>query len=169
MADIKINQTAEQAAAGSERLAAGDEKFKKSPERAVEAVEVAEAKKIEQSRQDVIKEINRMENGDSAAAGPVGGIISQRAKRQKEIESVMSSGLEDVYLSLTPAKRREFKKAGELAAAKINGLLEKVKLNLGEIVKLIKKWLALIPGVNKYFLEQEAKIKADEIVKMRNK
>jgi len=33
---------------------------------------------------------------------------------------------------------------------------------------LIKKWLLLIPGVNKYFLEQEAKIKADEIVKMKN-
>jgi hypothetical protein len=30
-------------------------------------------------------------------------------------------------------------------------------------LKLIREWLLIIPGVNKYFLEQEAKIKTDKI------
>ena len=33
-----------------------------------------------------------------------------------------------------------------------------------KILKLIRSWLKLIPGVNKFFLEQEAKIKTDKIV-----
>jgi len=28
-------------------------------------------------------------------------------------------------------------------------------------------WLKLIPGVNKFFLEQEAKIKTDEVLKLK--
>jgi len=50
---------------------------------------------------------------------------------------------------------------------KINTLLDKAKINLGKIASLIRKWLSIIPGVNKFFLEQEAKIKADEIMKLK--
>ena len=94
-------------------------------------------------------------------------IMAPIAKRQREIENILSAGMQDIYLNLTPEKRREFKRTGEETAVKINKLLTKAKINLGEIIKLIKKWLSLIPGINKYFLEQEAKIKADEIIKMR--
>jgi hypothetical protein len=33
-----------------------------------------------------------------------------------------------------------------------------------KILALIRDWLKLIPGVNRFFLEQEAKIKTDKIL-----
>lgn len=104
-----------------------------------------------------------------ASAAPAGraASISDSAAREKEVEKIISKGLEEIYLSLPPEKRAEFKRAGEEAAQKINKLLEKTKVNLGKIVDLIKKWLSLIPGVNRFFLEQEAKIRADEIIKLK--
>jgi hypothetical protein len=35
-------------------------------------------------------------------------------------------------------------------------------------VDVIKRWLSIIPGINKFFLEQDAKIKAEKIIKLKN-
>ena len=150
-----------------------NEKFFFSPEAIEEGigrgVEMEKIRKIEQARKTVMDEIVKTENQIPAAIGPIGAASAPQAKMQKQVENVLAEGLADVYLSLTPQKRKEFKKAGEQTAKKINQLLSKTKINIGEIIKLIKKWLSLIPGMNKYFLEQEAKIKADELIKLRNK
>jgi hypothetical protein len=113
-------------------------------------------------------------SGEVAAAAPVlatsaKSVISEYEEREKQIENFLARDLEEIYLGLPLDKQVEFRKEGEETARKINKLLEKTKINLGKIVNLIRKWLSLIPGVNKFFLEQEAKIKADEIVKLRNK
>ncbi|MDO8593098.1 MAG: hypothetical protein Q7R92_05035 [bacterium] len=124
-------------------------------------------KNLEQARKMVIDEIAQQPRDLAApAAAPIGAAAAPFNKRQKQIENVLAKDLAEVYLSLPPEKQREFKRAGEETAGKINQLLARAKVKIGEIVKLIVKWLALIPGVNKYFLEQSAKIKADEIVKM---
>jgi predicted phage-related endonuclease len=104
-----------------------------------------------------------------AAAVPVKSVISEYEEREKKIENFLARGLEDIYFGLPQELQAEFRKAGEETAKKINKLLEKTKINIGKIVSLIRKWLSIIPGVNKYFLEQEAKIKADEIIKLRKK
>jgi hypothetical protein len=104
-----------------------------------------------------------------APPAPVKSVISEYEIRERQIENFLARDLEDIYLGLPLDKQAEFRKQGEETAQKINKLLEHTKINLGKIVNLIRKWLALIPGVNKFFLEQEAKIKADEIVKLRNK
>lgn len=93
--------------------------------------------------------------------------LSPLEERRRQVEGVMAKGLEEIYLSLPPEKRAEFKRVGEETAVKVNQLLEKTKVNIGKIVNLIKKWLSLLPGVNKMFLEQEAKIRTDEIMKLR--
>ncbi|MBU1039309.1 hypothetical protein KKC17_03775 [Patescibacteria group bacterium] len=85
---------------------------------------------------------------------------------EKKVENVLEEDLADVYLSLSPDKQQEFKKAGEIAAKKISRLMRKVKISLSQIIKIIRQWLSVIPGVNKYFLEQTAKIKADKILKL---
>jgi hypothetical protein len=100
---------------------------------------------------------------------PVKSVISEYEQREKQIENFLARDLEEIYLGLPLDKQAEFRREGEETAQKINKLLEKTKINLGKIVNLIRKWLALLPGVNKFFLEQEAKIKADEIVKLRSK
>lgn len=97
------------------------------------------------------------------------GIADQKQKeKEKEIEKVLETGLEDAFLKMTPDKRREFASKGEETAKNINELFDKGKATAKKIIELIKKWLSLLPGVNRFFLEQEAKIKADEILKKRN-
>ncbi len=80
------------------------------------------------------------------------------------IEKILSEDLEQTYLSMPPRLQREFKKKGEETAAKIRELVRAAKIRAKKIVKLIVEWLKLIPRVNKFFLEQEAKIKTDRIL-----
>ncbi len=163
MPDIKLDQQKEMAPAVSEQAKDLGEKLKSSLENFNHG---EKAKKLEQARQGMMEEISQSEKALPAAALPVGGVIAPQAKLQKQVENVLAEGMAEVYLDLAPDKRREFKKAGEETAKKISQLLAKTKINMGEIIKLIKKWLALIPGVNSYFLEQEAKIKADELIRL---
>ena len=84
-----------------------------------------------------------------------------------EIENILSQGLDDIYEKLPPEKQLEFKKKGEEIALKISLLLQKTKVKVKNIIKLIKSWLKIIPGINKFFLEQEAKIKTDKILNLK--
>ncbi|MFA7314483.1 MAG: hypothetical protein WC025_00945 [Candidatus Magasanikbacteria bacterium] len=83
-----------------------------------------------------------------------------------KIEKVMEDGLEDAYKELTPVQQQEFKIKGEETAWKIRQVLKKTKVKIKEIFKLLLDWLKLLPGVNRFFLEQEAKIKADKIISL---
>lgn len=88
-------------------------------------------------------------------------------QRYKKIEQVLESDLGELYNNLTPQEQKLFKIKGEETARSIFQLLyHQTKINVKKIIKLIKNWLKMIPGINKFFLEQEAKIKADQIVAM---
>lgn len=82
-----------------------------------------------------------------------------------EIESVLSEGMESFFLGLSPQKQMEFKLKGEGAARSIRDALHKKTTRIKDIVRLIINWLKTLPGINRFFLEQEAKIKADRIMK----
>lgn len=90
-------------------------------------------------------------------------------KRAREIDNILATGLNDIFLKMNQQEQVIFKKVGEETVVKINTLLLETKVKVHKIVDLIKKWLKLIPGINKFFLEQEAKIKTDQIVKIKNK
>lgn len=81
-----------------------------------------------------------------------------------KIENIMASGLDEAYLALEPLQRQEFKLKGEQTAMEIRSLLQETKIKVKNIYILIIEWLKLLPGVNRFFLEQEAKIKADQII-----
>lgn len=85
---------------------------------------------------------------------------------QTEIEEVMSKDLTDVFLNLPENKREAFRIAGEEASNKIKVMIESGKIKVKKILEIIRDWLRIIPGVNKFFLEQEAKIKTDAILKI---
>ncbi len=93
--------------------------------------------------------------------------ISKDQERLEKIDDILAFGLNDIFLTLSPEKQQEFKAKGEETRDKINILLNKAKINVGKIIVLIKKWLQIIPQVNRFFLEQEAKIKADRIIKLK--
>jgi len=93
---------------------------------------------------------------------------SWQAKRALEIDSILSEGLSDIFLKMDVKQQSVFKKTGEETVVKINELLSETKLKVNKIIDLIRRWLKLIPGINKFFLEQEAKIKTDKIIKIKN-
>lgn len=84
----------------------------------------------------------------------------------EEVEEIMEEGLEDVFDELTPTQQQEFKIKGEETARKISNLIRQGKAKVKNIFKLIFEWLKTLPGINRFFLEQEAKIKADKIAKL---
>lgn len=82
----------------------------------------------------------------------------------QEIESILSEDLTDLFLKMNPEQQEEFRAKGEETASKIRVLLSSAKVGVKKILGLITEWLKFIPGVNKFFLEQEAKIKTDKIL-----
>ncbi|MBT4856757.1 hypothetical protein HON52_01050 [Candidatus Uhrbacteria bacterium] len=82
-----------------------------------------------------------------------------------DIESILQDDLTDLFLSLPDDKKWEFKQKGEETASKIREMVAGGKFKIKKIFQLIRDWLKIVPGVNKYFLEQEAKIKADKLLK----
>jgi len=94
---------------------------------------------------------------------------SYQAQRAQAIDNILSEGLNEIFLKMPAADQAAFKKKGEETVTKINFLLNQAKIKISKIVDLIRRWLKLIPGVNKFFLEQEAKIKADKIVRLKNR
>lgn len=87
----------------------------------------------------------------------------------KKVENILSQGLENVFLTMDIATQARFKKKGEETAKQINTLLLTGKARIQKIINLIIIWLRLIPQVNRHFLEQEAKLKADKIIRMYQK
>lgn len=88
-------------------------------------------------------------------------------RRIQAIDVILAEGLDQVFLKMSPKEQQIFKSEGEKTAVKINQLLDKAKVGVAKIIILIRRWLGLIPRVNKFFLEQEAKIKADKILKIK--
>lgn len=82
---------------------------------------------------------------------------------QKEIEDVLTQNIAEIYKQLPADRKQAFKQKGEEIAAQITHLLRSGIMQIKKILGLIRDWLQIIPGVNKFFLEQEAKIKTDKI------
>lgn len=89
--------------------------------------------------------------------------------RVKEIEDILSAGLGEYYTTLNPVEQKKFKESGEETAKEVHSLLQMTIVKIEEIIGVIKKWLQTVPGLNKFFVEQSAKIKADKIYISRRK
>lgn len=85
------------------------------------------------------------------------------------IEDILAGDLMKVYQDLSPEKQKEFKIKGEETASKIKELIDTAKVKAKSVLQLIKEWLKLIPGINRFFLEQEAKIKTDQVMELVEK
>ncbi len=129
------------------------------------------AEQIEQQFETLTPESREGKEGEAPAGSIIaqGALIAAQKEREKKIEDILADGLDDIYLSMPPAKQQEFKIVGERTAKEINKLLETTRVKVKQIIELIKKWLSIIPGVNKFFLEQEAKIKSDKIMELSRK
>ncbi len=80
------------------------------------------------------------------------------------IEKILEDGLGTYVGDLTPDQKEQFTKKGQEVARSIANMVRTLRFQVKKVIGLIHEWLLTIPGVNKFFLEQEAKIKTDRIV-----
>ncbi|MFH1173332.1 MAG: hypothetical protein V1692_02270, partial [bacterium] len=115
------------------------------------------------SESAVGKELTESQPRETTAPA-VSNILAEpvvKSPARQQIESILGEDLAGIYNDLPRPLQQEFKLKGEETANNIAALLQKTRVKVKEIINLIRQWLKLIPGINRFFLEQEAKIKAD--------
>jgi len=126
--------------------------------------ETKEAQTRETSRED---EIRQMQPAPPPTTQAPTETVREKSMELVKIENILSENLDELFMQMTPQQQMQFKEKGEETATKIEALLQETKVRVKEIINLIKDWLKIIPGVNKFFLEQEAKIKTDRLLNIR--
>ena len=102
----------------------------------------------------------------ASTATPIARSIPPTKKDEAllEVEKILEDGLGDFVMSLPEAPKARFLLLGREIATKIAKMVRTYKVKVRDVVHLIREWLLIIPGVNAFFLEQEAKIKTDRIL-----
>lgn len=103
----------------------------------------------------------------SSTAAPVA--TSEKSPLLQHIENILEEDLLPLYKELNPQQRTQFRAEGERTAKNIEQLLRKAAVALLEIIRLIRRWLRLLRGANVFYIEQEAKIKAERIFALKKK
>tara|TARA_Y100000310_G_C20606858_1_gene775954 strand:+ start:935 stop:1462 length:528 start_codon:yes stop_codon:yes gene_type:complete len=92
-----------------------------------------------------------------------------KTQARAQIEQVLSAGMTEAYQKMQPELQQSFKAKGEVVAKEVEDLLGQAKVKAKRIFKLIVEWLRMVPGVSKFFLQQEAKIKTDKLLRLNQK
>lgn len=82
------------------------------------------------------------------------------------VEAILEDNLEAIYGELPAELKAKFKAKGEETAHAIIAMMERAKVKARKVLKLIADWLKMIPGINKFFVEQEAAIKTQKIMQL---
>lgn len=146
-----------------------------TPENGVETVEKQEGKQIEQGA--IEKEVSQKQKKSANTVAqptvtipssmPLPPQESQKSETLEKIEDIMEEDLAEMYATMPEDRKQLFKKQGEETAKEIEGMMYKVKVKSKKMFKLMFSWMKIIPGVSKYFLEQEAKLKTDELMHLK--
>ncbi|MEK7516554.1 MAG: hypothetical protein AAB562_03080 [Patescibacteria group bacterium] len=84
------------------------------------------------------------------------------------IERILEENLAEAHQSLPPDVARAFKEKGEETAVTIRDLVSRATVKVRAIVKAISDWLKMLPGINRFFLIQETKLKTDRILELKD-
>jgi len=138
-----------------------------------ESKEILAPREREHLKQEVLDEIKETEKSAKKrpvpqAPGPIEPIAG-KSEDLLRIEVILEEDLSDAYFKMKPKLQEEFKAEGEKTALKIEKVLQKTKFKAKDIFKLIFRWLKIIPKVNKFFIKQEAKIKTEKIIKLKQR
>lgn len=87
-------------------------------------------------------------------------------KYRIRVERVLEQNLWDLYFALPQGTREKFKAEGEAAAASLRAAIESKRVKPSQVLRPVLRWLKTIPRVNPFFLEQEAKIKTDQVMEL---
>lgn len=81
-----------------------------------------------------------------------------------EVEKILEDGLGNFVETMPEDARQRFLAKGREVSTSIAVMVRSFKVELRSVIHLVREWLMTIPSVNRYFLEQEAKIKTDRII-----
>ncbi len=137
-----------------------------------------EEEKFEAAKEGATAETPREEPSDTTAR--IGELLHLRRKPRPtlpqvrdevtvKIEKILEEGVGDAYSRLSPVAKQEFKLKGEEVARQIRDLVKGAHVKVKKVFQLILEWLKMLPGINRFFLEQEAKIKTDRILSILKK
>lgn len=131
-----------------------------------EVPEEAEPVIVEEPEEQIEPEEPQMVEQAAPPPPPAPVVVAKPAKDRltQEIEEVLEEDLKELYMAMPKEKQAEFRQKGEETLSSVRELLRAAHVNIKKIFQLIRDWLKIIPGVNRYFLEQEAKIKTDKII-----
>jgi len=145
-----------------------------TPAASVETPEISkETKESKPAKQELVEKKEPAVAAQAPVAKPAAPTAAApppkaaKSETLEKIEDIMEEDLKEVYSHLTPEKKQEFRKKGEETAEEIEGMLFRVKIHSKKVFSLLFGWLKVIPGINKYFLKQEAKLKTDEIMDIK--
>jgi uncharacterized protein YgbK (DUF1537 family) len=156
------------------RVGASEKLPKPSTEMPAAGVELSSLEADEMAFEQIAKKEGLVEKvGEQAGAtAAITSAVPTQAQVQAlekdqitfEVENILETDLKELYVRLPEDVRPIFKKKGEETAQAISKMIKTATVKLGEVMKLVLSWLKIIPKVNVYYLEQEAKIKADRIM-----
>lgn len=138
-------------------------------------VAVAEEQALEQMEEareeerGFLENVTETEEAQAATPAPAAQPTALQEPEGKdevllEVEKILEDGLEPLYQSMDATAKEKFQKKGKEVSNRIANMVRSFKLKMDRVILLIRSWLLTIPGVNKFFLEQEAKIKADKVL-----
>lgn len=135
-------------------------------ERAYEALSSQEKKDafLEQPEQAPTSSITSTANASDEAAQTVPA--QPKDEVTVELEKILEDGLGDYVAAMPEEARIRFLYKGQETAVAITVMVYGLKVHAKKVIELIRGWLLTIPGVNKFFLEQEAKIKTDRVLEL---
>jgi hypothetical protein len=140
----------------SESPTQADEQMRRSLEQ-----EASKEAFLEKKEDQVVKPV---ETAPVAAEQvPVPQAVPQDPVTQ-EVAKILEEGLGDYFQTLPPDAQHKFQEKGQEVAGQIAKRVKGFRVAVKDILSLIYDWLRTIPSVNKFFLEQEAKIKTDRVL-----
>ena len=126
-------------------------------------VEVGGEQGIEKGQRQEVQ-VAQLEQQARSVAPTASQNIVQKDPILQDVEDILANDLTDMFLGLSDQKKAEFKIKGEDVAMNIQKMMQSGRIQARKILTWIREWLRIIPGVNKFFLEQEAKIKQDQVM-----
>ncbi len=97
--------------------------------------------------------------GDGSVPAPI-----QKDDVTVALEKILEDGLGEHVSAMPEEARVRFLYKGQETAVALTNMVRRYKVQAKRVIELLRSWLLTIPGVNKFFLEQEAKIKTDRIL-----
>ncbi|MDD4995394.1 MAG: hypothetical protein PHW53_02960 [Patescibacteria group bacterium] len=140
-----------------------------APEREIVTMPEAVEKQLEAEIEFVpVEKTPESAEAPRPAAPPtaVGAPAALKDPTTAAVEKILEQDLGDLYVKLDPETKKILRARGDILTEKLKAAVSGARVKARKILSWIREWLRLIPGINKYFLEQEAKIKTDKILEL---